>query len=149
MKKHDARVLIIDDDEDILFAFRLLVKKHVSEVRIEKDPRVIPTLLEEETFDVIFLDMNFERDVTSGQEGLTWLKKILEIDPAAVVVLITAYGDVEMAVRAVKEGAVDFILKPWQNEKLLTTISASLTLRKSRMEADRLRIQQKQTQCRY
>jgi len=144
VKKHNAKILIVDDDEDILFAFRLLVKKHVSEVRIEKNPRIIPSLLQDEIFDVIFLDMNFERDVTSGQEGLFWLKKILEIDPTAVVVLITAYGDVEMAVRAVKEGAVDFILKPWQNEKLLTTISAALELRKSKLEADRLRIQQKQ-----
>jgi DNA-binding NtrC family response regulator len=144
MKKEQAKILIIDDDEDILFAFRLLVQKHVSEVHTEKNPDNIPQLLSATSYDLIFLDMNFERDVTSGKEGFHWLNKILNIDPAAVVILITAYGDVEMAVKAVKEGAVDFILKPWQNEKLLTTISATLQLRKSRLEANRLRVQQKQ-----
>ena len=144
MTKEQAKILIIDDDEDILFAFRLLVQKHVSEVHTEKNPDNIPDLIKAKSYDLIFLDMNFERDVTSGTEGFHWLKKILEIDPAAVVILITAYGDVEMAVKAVKEGAIDFILKPWQNEKLLATISATLELRKSRLEAQRLRIQQKQ-----
>ena len=144
MKKEQAKILIIDDDEDILFAFRLLVQKHVTEVDTEKNPDNIPELLKSASHDLIFLDMNFERDVTSGQEGFHWLSKILDIDPAAVVILITAYGDVEMAVKAVKEGAVDFILKPWQNEKLLATISATLQLRQSRLEANRLRVQQKQ-----
>jgi DNA-binding NtrC family response regulator len=144
MKKEQAKILIIDDDEDILFAFRLLVQKHVTEVHTEKNPDQIPELLKSTSYDLIFLDMNFERDVTSGKEGFHWLNKILEIDPAAVVILITAYGDVEMAVKAVKQGAVDFILKPWQNEKLLATISATLQLRKSRMEARTLRVQQKQ-----
>jgi DNA-binding NtrC family response regulator len=144
MKKEQAKILIIDDDEDILFAFRLLVQKHVTEVHTELNPDNIPDLLKVASYDLIFLDMNFERDVTSGKEGFHWLHKILDIDPAAIVILITAYGDVEMAVRAVKEGAVDFILKPWQNEKLLATISATLELRKSRLEAQRLRVQQKQ-----
>jgi DNA-binding NtrC family response regulator len=120
------------------------VQKYVSEVHTEKNPAKIPDLLNNNSFDLIFLDMNFEQDVTSGREGFQWLQKILAIDPAAVVILITAYGDVEMAVKAVKQGAVDFILKPWQNEKLLATISATLQLRKSRMEASRLRVQQKQ-----
>ncbi|TFH02047.1 MAG: sigma-54-dependent Fis family transcriptional regulator [Calditrichales bacterium] len=135
---------MVDDDEDILLAFRLLVQKQVAVVRTESNPRQIPELLQKESYDLIFLDMNYEQDVTSGQEGMQWLKKILAIDPCAVVILITAYGDVEMAVRAVKEGAVDFILKPWQNEKLLTTISASLALRRSRLEARHLREQQRQ-----
>jgi len=144
MIKEEAKILIIDVDEDILFAFRLLVQKHISEVHTEKNPENLQNLLTNTSYDLIFLDMNFERDVTSGKEGFYWLKKILNIDPASVVILITAYGDVEMAVKAVKEGAVDFILKPWQNEKLLATISATLQLRKSRLEAQRLRIQQKQ-----
>ena len=88
--------------------------------------------------------MNFTRDVTSGMEGFHWLNKILAIDPSAVVVLITAYGDVEMAVRAIIEGATDFVLKPWQNEKLLATLSAAMNLRQSRMEVDNLRLRQKQ-----
>jgi DNA-binding NtrC family response regulator len=144
MKKEQAKILIIDDDEDILFAFRLLVQKYISEVHTEKNPENIPDLLQANSYDLIFLDMNFEQDVTSGKEGFHWLNKIIEIDPAAVVILITAYGDVEMAVKAVKEGAVDFILKPWQNEKLLATISATLQLRISRLEANRLRVQQRQ-----
>lgn len=144
MNKEDAKVLIVDDDEDILFAFKLLVKKHVTEVCTEKNPERLSEILNKDTYDLIFLDMNFEQDVTSGREGFFWLNKILEIDPAIVVILITAYGDVEMAVRAVKEGAVDFILKPWQNEKLLATISSALKLRKSRLEARQLRVQQKQ-----
>jgi DNA-binding NtrC family response regulator len=142
MKNEDAKILIIDDDEDILFAFRFLVRKHVSEVHTEKNPSRIPQILAKDTFDLIFLDMNFEQDVTSGKEGFYWLQKILDLDPAAIVILITAYGDVEMAVEAVKKGATDFILKPWQNEKLLATVSASLELRKAKMEAAHLRKQQ-------
>ena len=88
--------------------------------------------------------MNFTLDATSGTEGFTWLERILQIDPSAVVILITAYGDVEMAVRAVKVGATDFVLKPWQNEKLLATISSALNLRHSRLEVDRLRSRQQQ-----
>ena len=88
--------------------------------------------------------MNFSRDMTSGREGFTWLKRILELDPSAVVVLITAYGDVEMAVKAIKEGATDFVLKPWQNEKLLATVNAAVRLQHSRKELDHMRSRQKQ-----
>jgi len=96
-------------------------------------------LLEQGNFDVILLDMNFTRDMIGGQEGFYWLKKILELDPSAVVIFITAYGDVERAVKAIKAGAVDFVLKPWQNAKLLATISSALKLRNSLIEADKLR----------
>jgi len=99
-------------------------------------------MMDKENYDVILLDMNFSKDVISGQEGFYWLKKILEIDPDVVVIFITAYGDVEKAVRAVKAGAVDFIAKPWQNEKLLTTISSALKLRQSRDEATQQRLKQ-------
>ncbi len=143
MYKQSARILIVDDDEDVLFAFRLLTQKYIEEIRTENKPSVIPSILKEESFDLILLDMNFEKDVTSGQEGFFWLKKILEIDPAAVVILLTAYGDVEMAVNAIKYGATDFILKPWQNEKLLATIWAALKLRNSQKEANQLRVQQR------
>ena len=115
---------IVDDNEDILLAASLLLKKHMEIVHTEKNPQMIPNLLNNENYDVILLDMNFTTDVTSGSEGFLWLNRILEIDSSAVVILITAYGDVEMAVRAVKAGAMDFILKPWQNEKLLATISS-------------------------
>jgi DNA-binding NtrC family response regulator len=142
MTKRLGKILVIDDDEDVLLAARLFLKQHVVLVHTEKNPERIPTLLKNESYDVILLDMNFTRDVSSGREGFMWLSKILEIDPAAVIVLITAYGDVEMAVRAIKEGAMDFVLKPWQNEKLLATLSAAMNLRQSRLQVDQLRSRQ-------
>jgi len=140
--KKTSKVLIVDDNEDILNAGRLLLKQHLAVVDTEKNPERIPARLQAETYDVILLDMNFAKGATSGREGFTWLRRILDLDPDAVVVLITAYGDVEMAVQAVKEGASDFILKPWQNEKLLATLNAALSLRQSRTEALALRSRQ-------
>ncbi|MBN2382842.1 sigma-54-dependent Fis family transcriptional regulator [bacterium] len=137
-----GKVLVVDDDEDVLHAAQLFLKQHILLVQTERDPGKIPTLMRQENFDVILLDMNFTRDMTSGQEGIHWLQKILTLDPAAVVVLITAYGDVSLAVQAMKEGASDFVLKPWQNEKLLATLSAALNLRQSRLEIDNLRSRQ-------
>jgi len=139
-----GKILIVDDDEDVLLAARMFLKQHVSLVHTEKEPQKLPALLKNETYDVILLDMNFEKDVTSGYEGFYWLNEILRIDPSAVVVFITAYGDVDLAVRAIKEGATDFVLKPWQNERLLVTISAAMNLRQSKVEVDNLRSRQKQ-----
>nr|WP_293836598.1 sigma-54 dependent transcriptional regulator [uncultured Arsenicibacter sp.] len=121
-----SKLLIIDDDPDVLMAARLLLKRHFGHVDIEKNPERIPFLINNGQYDVILLDMNFERDVSSGREGFLWLDRILDIDPMATVILITAYGDVEMAVRAIKLGATDFVLKPWENTKLLATIEAAL-----------------------
>nr|WP_155207027.1 sigma-54 dependent transcriptional regulator [Xanthovirga aplysinae] len=131
--------MIIDDDEDVLLAAKFLLKKHAHEVIIEKNPKKIPFLLNNDTYDVILLDMNFSKDITSGKEGFYWLHQIMEKDPSAVVILITAFGDVEMAVKALKEGATDFVLKPWQNEKLLATISSALKLKRSYNEVDELK----------
>ena len=139
-----GKVLIVDDNEDILTAASLLLKNHMELVHTENNPNMIPNLLMNENYDVILLDMNFSKDMTSGSEGFHWLNKILEIDSSVVVILITAYGDVEMAVNAIKKGATDFILKPWQNEKLLATISSALELRKSKLEIGRLKQQQEQ-----
>jgi len=139
-----GKILIVDDDEDVLQAARLLLKKRSGLVHAEKDPEQIPTLLRNHDYDVILLDMNFKQDVSSGREGFYWLDRILEIAPSAVVVLITAFGDVAMAVRAIKEGATDFVLKPWANDRLLATLSSATRLRASRMEADRLRARQRQ-----
>jgi DNA-binding NtrC family response regulator len=144
MEKKLGKILVVDDDEDILNAARLFLKQHFALVDTEKDPQKIPSLLKNETYDVILLDMNFARGATSGKEGFNWLNKIQEIDSSLVVVPITAYGDVEMAVRAIKEGAMDFVLKPWQNEKLLATVSAAIKLHRSRRETDNLRLRQKQ-----
>ncbi len=142
MDRKNGKVLIVDDNEDILSAARLLLKSHVALVHTEKNPERIPALMKNETYDVILLDMNFAKGATSGTEGFEWLGRILALDPLAVVILITAYGDVGMAVRAIKEGATDFILKPWQNEKLLATLSAAFSLRASRDEASSLRQRQ-------
>jgi len=144
MNKTLIKILIIDDNKDILLAAKLLLKPYAKIIHTEKDPAVIPNLLKKETYDVIFLDMNFTQDMTSGQEGFYWLKNILKIDPLAVVVLITAFGDVETAVKALKKGAVDFVLKPWQNEKFIATFASALKLRNSRIEVDNLHSIQKQ-----
>ncbi|MBD3630908.1 sigma-54 dependent transcriptional regulator [Cyclobacterium sp.] len=146
-EKSLGRILIVDDNEDLLFAAKMLLKKHAKEVTIEKDPRRIPFLVNNNSYDVILLDMNFTEDTTSGKEGFHWLKQIKEIDPKSVVILITAFGDVEMAVQALKEGATDFILKPWQNEKLLATLSAAIKLRESYEQVDKLSTKQKQLQA--
>lgn len=137
-----GRILIIDDNEDLLKAARLFLKRHFGQIDLEKDPNLIPDLLKNESYDVILLDMNFTQDVNSGQEGFHWLDKILEIDPSAVVVLITAFGSVDMAVKAIKQGASDFVMKPWENEKLLATILSAMTLRSSKEEIEQLKAQQ-------
>ncbi len=122
----DAKVLLVDDDPDVLLAARLLLKRHVGTVDIEKNPEKLPFLLNNNRYDAIVLDMNFQRDVGSGREGFAWLERILDLDPHARVVLFTAYGDVEMAVRAMKAGAADFVLKPWQNDKFLETVRGAI-----------------------
>lgn len=139
MEKELGKILIVDDDEDVLLAARLLLKKHAQKVVIENDPRHLPYLLNQDTYDVILLDMNFSKDITSGKEGFELLDKILSIDSKAVVILITAFGDVEMAVKALKQGATDFVLKPWQNEKLIATIHAAVKLKQSYREVDTLK----------
>jgi len=135
-----GKILIVDDNEDLLKAAKMFLKRHMAQVDIEKNPEAIPALMSNDNYDVILLDMNFTKDVSSGSEGYFWLEKILQIDPSAVVVLITAYGDVQMAVKAIKAGATDFVLKPWENEKLLATLFSSMRLRESRDEIYTLRI---------
>jgi len=137
-----GKILIVDDNEDVLRAARMFLKRHVRQIDIEKNPESIPTLLNNEQYDVILLDMNFTKDVSSGHEGFLWLEQILDIDPSAVVILITAYGDVQMAVKAIKEGATDFVLKPWENEKLLATIYSAMRLRETKMEVANLKSRQ-------
>jgi len=136
---NEGKILIIDDDEDVLLAAKMLLKKSNYQVIIEKNPKKIPFLLNNDVYDVILLDMNFSKDTTSGKEGFEWLEKIKEYDPNGVVIMITAFGDIETAVRALKNGATDFILKPWQNEKLIATISSAIKLRRSYNEIEKLR----------
>lgn len=144
MAEKNGKILAIDDNEDVLFALKLLLKPVAEKIETASNPELIPNLLSKEDWDVILLDMNFTKDAISGQEGFDWLERILEIDPNAVVVFITAYGDAEKAVKAIKTGATDFVLKPWQNEKLLATISSAIKLRQSRYETDQLRRKQRE-----
>ena len=144
MAEKTGKILAIDDNEDILISLKLLLKQQVELIHTEQNPQRIPERLKEENYDVILLDMNFSSDMISGKEGFYWLQRILENDPDAVVIFITAFGDVEKAVRAVHAGATDFILKPWQNEKLLATIHSAVNLHRSKREASSLRERQQE-----
>jgi two-component system response regulator HydG len=116
-------VLIIDDDVDVLTAVRLLLKPEVKEIVTEKNPENIRSILAKQVFDVILLDMNFNSSINTGNEGFYWLSKIKELKSDASVIMITAYGDIDLAIRSLKEGAFDFVVKPWHNEKLINTIT--------------------------
>jgi two-component system response regulator HydG len=140
--KQAANILIVDDEEDILASMRLLLSQHFEKVSAERNPYQIPRLLRQDKYDVILLDMNYRRGDTSGREGMEWLRKIKELDPAANVIMITAYADVKTAVEAVKAGAVDFVEKPWRNEKLLATILAATRLSQSQQKV--LQLEQRQ-----
>lgn len=136
--KAAATLLIVDDDEDVLTAARLLLRRHFAQVLTLNDPQGIPDAMASTTVDVFLLDMNFAIGRNSGAEGLHWLNEILRSDPDAVVVLMTAFGDLNTAVRAMREGAADFVLKPWQNEKLLATLSVAADLRHTRAQVSAL-----------
>ncbi|MEO1052715.1 MAG: sigma-54 dependent transcriptional regulator [Bacteroidota bacterium] len=140
--KKDGNILIVDDDIDVLATAKMFLKQEFSKVDIEEDPSRIPALLDKVEYDVILLDMNFNKGVNDGEEGFHWLGEILKIDKEAIVILITAYGEVDLAVKAMKEGATDFVLKPWKNQKLLGTIMAAMQLRKSKQEVEKLKVTQ-------
>ena len=122
MLLHNAQILVIDDDEDVLVALRLLLKSKVKTVITNKNPNTILNLMQTHTFDLVILDMNFNGLVNTGNEGIFWLNKIKKQQPNIDVILITAYGDIDLAIRSLKEGAADFLVKPWQNDKILETI---------------------------
>src|SRR3954471_18710710 len=119
-------ILAIDDDPDVLTAVRLLLKSEVKEIATEKNPENIPSLLTKQNFDLLLLDMNFKSSINTGNEGIYWLKRIKELQPNVAVIMITAYGDIDLAVRSLKEGAADFIVKPWHNEKLISSLKDAL-----------------------
>lgn len=122
----NASILVIDDDTDVLTAVRLLLKTEAREVVTEKNPENIRWQLSKQSFDVILLDMNFTSSINTGNEGIFWLRKIREFRSDAAVIMITAYGDIDLAVRSLKEGAADFVVKPWHNERLIDTIREAL-----------------------
>jgi len=137
-----SRILIIDDNKSVLSALELLLQPLCKEVVTSVNPNQLPSLLETKHFHAILLDMNFAAGINSGNEGLYWLREILAHDANSSVIMITAYGDVELAVRAVKEGAVDFVLKPWENSKLIATINSAIQLYNSRKEVSLLKEKQ-------
>jgi DNA-binding NtrC family response regulator len=132
MNLKNASILVIDDDQDVLTAVRLLLKTEVKNVVTEKNPQNLRWLLKD-AYDVILLDMNFTSSINTGNEGLFWLKEIRKIKSDVSVIMITAYGDIDLAVRSLKEGATDFVIKPWHNEKLLGIIKEALRKRENKI----------------
>ena len=122
MNLKKASILVLDDDKDVLTAISLLLKNEVTEVITEKNPENLISLLKKHSFDLILLDMNFNASINTGNEGIFWLKKIKEAHSKISVVMITAYADIDLAICSLKEGASDFLVKPWNNQKLITAI---------------------------
>ncbi len=139
-----GKLLIVDDHKQVLKALIQLLEPEFGTITGISNPNEIISCINKEEFDVILLDMNFSAGISTGNEGIYWLNRILKSDPSAVVVMMTAYADVNLAVWAIKEGATDFIVKPWDNNKLITTLHAALRLRESRIEVKKLRDRQKQ-----
>jgi DNA-binding NtrC family response regulator len=143
MSKVDGKILVLDDDQGVLYTAKMILKQHFETVITEKDPAKLDFLLNQHEYDVIVLDMNFSYGLTSGKEGIKLLRRIIEKDPHAHVLMNTAYGDIEIAVDAMKEGAVDFLVKPWQKEKLLATVQSIFELSKTKREVAELKTSQK------
>lgn len=137
-----SKILVIDDDKDILLTTKVVLKKEFSDIKVVTDPNDIIPFIEKKIFDVILLDMNFSTGATSGKEGLHWLKKILEIDPDTIIVMMTAYGDINLAIESMKIGAVDFVVKPWNNKKLVATMLSAYKLSQSKKEIMQLKHKQ-------
>jgi DNA-binding NtrC family response regulator len=143
MLKINARILVIDDDRDVLSTANMVLKQHFSEVITLEQPADIPKFVKGRNIDVVLLDMNFSPGITTGQEGIHWLKTIRELDSDVHVLMNTAYGDIKIAVDAMKHGAIDFLVKPWTREKLLACVKATLDLKRSKEKVSRLQKEQK------
>jgi DNA-binding NtrC family response regulator len=141
--KKKVKILIIDDNEEILVALRLHLSAYFETVVTEKKPELIPALITKESFDIIILDMNFKAGINTGNEGIFWMNKILGVDPAISVIFITAYAGIELAVKAIQQGAADFIEKPWDDDKMLASVLKAWELRRSKLEISSLREKQK------
>ena len=133
------KLLIVDDNKSILSALEILLQDDFEEVKAITNPNLIPSLIEGGKFSLVLLDMNFSAGVNTGNEGLYWLSRIQEFKKDIEVVMLTAYGDVELAVKALKRGAADFILKPWDNEKLKSTLRNIQKIHQSKKEIKRLK----------
>ncbi|MEX1238154.1 MAG: sigma-54 dependent transcriptional regulator [Cyclobacteriaceae bacterium] len=143
MAKSSGNIVIVDDDEFVLLSIRVLLEPHFHSVKATNNPERIPALIDREQFDVVVLDMNFRQGDTSGNQGLFWLKKILSLSPETQVILLTAYADIHVAVESIKEGALDFIVKPWQNDKLLSTVKTANLVSQEKRKVKQLKSQQK------
>jgi two-component system response regulator HydG len=139
---YDGNILVVDDNEEMLLAIRMFLSSHFTQVDVSRNPNLIPELTRKKSYDVIILDMNFSVGINSGNEGIYWMREILKNDPLAVIILVTAYGNIDLAVNALKEGATDFIQKPWEDEKLLSTVLTGFKLRRSKLEINTLKSKQ-------
>ena len=137
-----SKILIVDDNPAVLAALDQLLGTEAKKIIGIKSPALIPGILETQEIDLIIMDMNFSRGATDGREGVSWLKRTVQADPDAVVIMITAYGEMNLAVEAMKCGATDFIAKPWDNDKLLATVRSGIMLRASRKEVRQLKSKQ-------
>jgi len=142
MAKKKANILIVDDNEGILNSLKFTLKHEFTNIESLRSPNLLLEFVRNQPVDIIILDMNFKAGINTGNEGLYWLRELMKQDPNAIVILITAYGDIKLAVEAIKEGATDFITKPWDNQKLISTLNAALKLRRSKLEVNRLKNQQ-------
>ena len=133
-----GKILIIDDDKEVLESLELLLKYEFGEVHTLSNPALIPGRMKDGSYDLILLDMNFSAGVNTGNEGLYWLGEILKEDPEAIVIMITAYGDVELAIKAIKKGATDFVQKPWNADKLIASLKTAFRLRQSHIKLKNL-----------
>ena len=143
MKKLDCKILIVDDNEELLEAFEMFLSPHFKIIETLRKPDMAPARHRSKNFDIILLDMNFKTGINTGNEGIYWMNKILEQDPQATIVFITAYGDIELAVKTIKEGAADFIQKSWDENKILATLINAYKQRQSKLEIKKLKQKQK------
>lgn len=134
-----AKILIIDDNKSVLTALEMLLQSEFEDVFTLSNPNSLISTIKQHNIDVVLLDMNFQAGINTGNEGIYWLNQILTHDPLISVIMITAYGDIQLAIKTVKKGAFDFVLKPWDNNKLISTLHASLKLRKSKLETASLK----------
>lgn len=140
MKK--GNILIVDDNKNVLSALRILLSDYFETISLLTSPNTLMSELRDKNPDVVLLDMNFSAGINSGNEGLFWLSEIKKVDEELPVVLFTAYADIDLAVKALKGGATDFVVKPWDNAKLLATLQSAFSLRQSRKEVKKLREKQ-------
>lgn len=143
MKKYSGNILILDDDEHVLVTSKMILKNYFETVDTLSSPKTLESVLKQREYDVVLLDMNFKAGVTSGNEGIFWMNRLRQVSPGTQVVMQTAYSDIELAVRSIKEGAVDFLPKPWDKEKLVTTVINAYQQARARKENRELKTRQK------